>query len=218
MGLLLPGQDMCNRFSLELATGRCAKPPAIPFLLADLRKKPWAASQNSHIRALGDWAVLRKSHKRPSGAELSFQSWAAYIARFILDGGLSSAWDTFGGLSAMLSHFGDFASLAATGNPTIAQTYDSKLRAYADERQKFRKKEHEITKLLSDEDKRANRELRRDCNSDVAFAHRKQSHANKQTKGDMNNYDKGAKEHGGNIGQDRRGMAMANAFVRNPGE
>ena len=52
-GFLLPDQDMCNHFSFELAKGRCEKPPMIPFVLAELRKKHWIPSQDAHIRALG---------------------------------------------------------------------------------------------------------------------------------------------------------------------
>ena len=76
-GFLLPDQDMCNRFSFELAMGRCKKPPTIPFALSELHKKPCIPIQDAHIRSLEAWKVLQKSHKKPSGVELIFQSWAA---------------------------------------------------------------------------------------------------------------------------------------------
>ena len=39
-GMLLPGQDMCNRFSFELAKGACKKPPIAPFTLGGSMRNP----------------------------------------------------------------------------------------------------------------------------------------------------------------------------------
>ena len=75
---------MRNHFIFELAMGRCVKHPTIPFALADVQENPRFPSQDAHLRAQGDWGVHRQSRKRPSGLELSFQSRAAYVVRFIL--------------------------------------------------------------------------------------------------------------------------------------
>ena len=73
-GFLLLGQDMCNRFSFELAKGMRKKLPMLPFVPAELRKKPWIPSRDERPRALEAWKVLQKPHKRHSGLELRFQS------------------------------------------------------------------------------------------------------------------------------------------------
>ena len=128
-GFLLPDQEMRNRFSFALAKGWHGKPPTMPFVIDEIRKKPWMPSQEAHLRAPGSWKALRKSRKRPSGMEFSFQSWAAYIPRFIPSGDICSSCDTIGGLAAQLAHFGTVLNLAVTENATIDQTYDNRLRA-----------------------------------------------------------------------------------------
>ena len=91
--------------------------------------------------------------------ELGFQGWITYNLRFILDGDLCGAWDTFGGLSAQI-----------TENATIAQTYDSKIRTYAQELSKFRQREKDIIDLLMDEDQRIKRDTLRGCGATQSFS------------------------------------------------
>ena len=125
--------------------------------------------QGARLRAPEAWKARQKPHKRHSGLELSSQSWTTYNLRFIIAGDLCSAWDTFGGLAAQSTHFGTVLNLAVAENASLAQTYDNKLRAYADELSKFLQKEREITKLLSEEDQRPEREVLRDCNAKEPF-------------------------------------------------
>ena len=99
-------------------------------------------------------------------------------------GDLCSALETFGGMAAQLTHFGTVLNLAVAENATIAQTYDCKLRAYADELSKFRQKEGEIIQLLSEEDQRIKREVIRDCNATIPFGKKKQFPPNNGGKGD----------------------------------
>ena len=136
-GLLLPGQDAFDRFSFDLAKGRCGKPPIILFATAELHKKPWMPDESFHSMALAAWKTMRKNHKRPSKLELGFQAWVAYNIRFVMDGDFASAWETFGCISMQLIHMGAVLHLAITENATIAMTYDAKVRTYAHEMSEF---------------------------------------------------------------------------------
>ena len=80
--------------------------------------------------------------------------------------------------------------MAVTENATIAQIYDAKLRTYANELSKFRQKENDIIKLLSDENQRIKREVLRDCNATIPFVKKKQFHPNKNGKCGKTNSDK----------------------------
>ena len=170
-GLFLPDQDACNFFSFELAKGRCKKPPMIPFVVGDMSLKPWMPNESAHARAMEGWINLQASHKRPSGTAVSFQAWIAYSLRFILAGDLTSAWKTFGGLAAQLTHLGTVLNIATLENATIAMTYDTKVRFYANELSKTREKDKEIVALLMGEDQRLKREALRDCGFTQTFAH-----------------------------------------------
>ena len=169
-GLLLPDQDACNYFSFELAKGKCKTPPIIPFVIADLSKKPWLPAESSHARALESWKSQNKNHKRPSKLELGFQAFITYNLRFILAGDLASAWNTFGGIAMQLTHLGTVLNLAITENATIAMTYDNKIRTYANELSKFRSREEDIINLLKEEDQRIKRETIKECGSTNTFA------------------------------------------------
>ena len=170
-GLLLPDQDACNFFSFELAKGRCKKPPMVPFVVGEMSLKPWMPNESAHVRAMEGWVSLQKTHKRPSNTTVSFQAWITYSLRFILAGDLASAWKTFGGLAAQLSHLGTVLNIATLENATIAMTYDMKVRHYANELSKMREKDSEIIALLLNEDQRLKREALRDCGFTQTFAH-----------------------------------------------
>ena len=73
--------------------------------------------------------------------------------------------------------------MAVAENATIAQTYDDKLRAYADEISKFRHKDNEITKLLNEEDRRIQREALRDCDAEIPFVPKRHPLRTKDRKG-----------------------------------
>ena len=164
-------------------------------------------SQDAHLRSLGEWKVMQKPHRRPSWRELSFHPWATYSVRFILAGDLRSEWDTFGGLAAQLARFGTSMNLTVDGADTIEQTYDTRLRACADELSKFRQKKRGITKLLSEGDRRIKREVIRDCNISITFAPRRHPHANIFPKGDKTAYEKPTQWPGGNKSNARRAPA-----------
>ena len=168
-GLILPGQDACNHCSFERAKGRCKTHPIAPFALAEFRKKPWMAAESSHTRALGLWETMNKNHKRHSELELGFQAWAAYNLRFILAGGLASAWEIFGEIAMRPTHLGTVLNFPITENAPIAMTYDAKVRACANELSKLRTREKEITNLLKEEDRRIKREVRRECGPTKTF-------------------------------------------------
>ena len=170
-GLLLPDQDTCNFFSFELAKGRCKKPPMVPFVVGDMSLKPWMPNESAHTRAMEGWISLQRTHKRPSSTAVSFQAWISYSLRFILAGDLASAWKTFGGIAAQLSHLGTVLNIATLENATIAMTYDAKVRHHAHELSKMREKDSEIIALLLNEDQRLKRETLRDCGFTQTFDH-----------------------------------------------
>ena len=170
-GLLLPDQDACNFFSFELAKGHCEEPPIAPFVIGGMALKPWAPSEPSHLRALEGWIVLQKPRKRPSTHAISFQSWITYSMRFILVGDLTSAWKTFGGISAQLTHIGAVLNIATLENVTIAMTYDAKIRFRANDLSKFRERGSDIIALLMQEDQAIKRETLRGCGFTQTFAH-----------------------------------------------
>ena len=93
--------------------------------------------------------------------------------------------------------------MAVTENATIAQTYDTKVRNYANELSKFRQRETEIIKLLNEEDQRIKREVLRECQGTSTFVPKKQP-PNKGRKGDQGKDGKG-KHRKGDKGQGKGG-------------
>ena len=169
-GMLLPGQEMCSRFSFELANGAWGGTSDYPFCPGGIRKKPWVPQESPHTRALDAWRVLRKSHKRPSNCDMAFQAWITYSLRFILSGDLVSAWKTFGGIALQFTHLGNALQKAMAENATIAQLYDARVRTYADELSKFREREADIVNLLQGEGQRSKRDVLRECGIAQTFA------------------------------------------------
>ena len=215
--LFLPGQDACNFFSFELAKGRCKKPPITPFVEGDFAPKPWMPNEAAHLRAHEGWVALQKPHKRPSNLAISFQAWIAYSLRFILVGDLTSAWKTFGGIAAQLTHMGTVLSIATLENATIAITYDTKVRHRTHELSQLRERDSEIIALLTNEGRRLKRESLRDFGFAQTFAHiptqerkgnpgekparkgnNRKGNPNKHTKGKGNKNRKGRKQNGWN--------------------
>ena len=140
--------------------------------------KPWIPNEAAHIRSMGWWKSLRKTHKRHPNTEVSFQAWISYSIRFIRSGDITSAWKTFGGVADQLSHLGEVLNIATLENATIAMTYDAKVRTYAGELFKARDKDSEIIALLTNEDQRLKRETLRDC----GFAQTSECVPNKESK------------------------------------
>ena len=171
-----------GHFSFDLAKGRRDKHPTIPFVLAELRKNIGFAARTHTYEHSEPGKPPRKSHRRPSGLELSSQSWGAYNIRFVLAGDIWSAWDTFGCLAAQVAHFGTVLNLDVDENATTTQTCDNILRDHAGELSKFRQKEHEITKLLIEEGRWIKREVLRDFNAATEFAPKKKHHPKKGKK------------------------------------
>ena len=169
---LLPDQDACDRFSFEMAKGRCETPPNALPRYPNSTKKRRAPAESSHTRALGAWATMNKNRKRPSKLERGPHAWIAYNIRFILAGDLASAWETFGGVAMQLTHLGTSPNLAIAENATIAITYDAKVRTYANELSKFRTREKETTNLLKEEGRRVKRIVLRECGSTATFSPR----------------------------------------------
>ena len=89
-------------------------------------------------RLVGD---LQKTRKRPSSIELGFQALVAYALRFIMEGDLCGTRATLGGVEAQMAHLGTGMSLAVAENATLSHVYESKIRTYAQELPKFRKRE-----------------------------------------------------------------------------
>ena len=141
-------------------------------------------NESAHLRAHDGWKALQKTHKRPPNLEISFQSRSAYSLRFILAGDLTSAWKTFGGLSAQLTHLGAVLNIATLENATIAMAHDSKIWTYANELSKFRERDNDIITLLTSEYQRIKRENLRDCGCAQTFARapttERKGQANKQ--------------------------------------
>ena len=152
--------------------------------------KPWMPNESAHLRAHEGWITLQKTHKRPSNFGTSFQAWIAYSLRFILAGDLTSAWKTFGGLSAQLTHMGTALNIATLENATIAMTYDQKIRFRANELSRCMEKDNEIISLLLNEDQLIKRETLRGCGFTQTFAHIP-SHGKK---GGQKGSDKGTKK------------------------
>lgn len=198
--LLLPGQDESNFSRFELANGRCKKHPITPFLVAEMSQKPWMPNGQIHSKALGGWEILQKTHKRPSSLDIGSQAAIAYNIRFVLAGDLAQAWQTFGGLSAQLTHLGTVMNLAIAENATIAQTYDRMIRQHANELSKFRGREKDIIKLLYAEDQRIKRDTIRERGGATTFAPR-----TKGPKGKGKDKDKDPKGKGKGNGKDPKG-------------
>ena len=167
--MLLPGQDMRTHFSFELAKGARKKPPIILFAMGRIRKKPWVPQESAQTRALDTWMVPRNSHKRPSNFDLAVQARIPYSVRFILSGDLGSEWETFGGIGLQFTHLGIVHQMAVAENATVAQLYDGRVLAYADELSKSREWGADIIKLTQEGDQRIKRDVLRECGVAQAF-------------------------------------------------
>ena len=115
---------------------------------------------------------MNRNRKCPSKLELGFHAWISYNVRFIMDGDLASAWETFGGVAMQPTHLGAVLNLPIPENATIEMTYGQKIRTYADELSKFRTRKKDIIYLLKEEDRRIKSEVIRECGPTATFAHR----------------------------------------------
>ena len=122
-GLIAPGQEMVNRFTLETTKDQQKRPSYRPYVFLDLPKEPWRPFYPAHAKSSDGWRTLNSSHKRPSPLDISVQAWAFYNFRFFSAGGLAGEWAPFGGMSAQLAHLGLLLNMSAVGNSTIAMTY-----------------------------------------------------------------------------------------------
>ena len=106
----------------------------------------------------------------------SLQAWALYNLRFIIAGGFSGAWRTFGGISAQLTHFGLILNIAEVENSTIAMGYGENFRLEAAQMARMRADEMEWAKYLSQEDEIIKKNALRDLGHTASTHqhHRKQ--------------------------------------------
>ena len=130
-GLLDPGQEMVNHFTLEITKALQKRPTYRPYVIPDLSKEPWRPFYPAHAKALEGWRTLNSSHKKPPPLDLSFQAWSFYNLRFLLAGDLAGAWAPFGGIAAQLSHLGLLLNMSVVENATIAMTYAKYFREQA---------------------------------------------------------------------------------------
>ena len=124
--LLIPEQDMANFFSAELERGRIARPPYVPYLVADaLSPHPWLPSDETHARALDKWQAERRTfHRNAENQDLPLGQFALRRLIFIRAGDLTDAWAEFGGITAQLSHIAVVLGLSITDKAGVAVTYD----------------------------------------------------------------------------------------------
>ena len=151
-GLLAPGQEMVNHFTLEIAKAKQKRPAYHPYVIPDLSKEPWRPFYPAHAKALESWKALNGSHKKPSPMDLSFQSWVFYNPRFLLAGDLAGCWAPFGGMSAQLTHFGLILNMAVLENATISMAYAKQFREQASHLARQRTTAVDWPQFLDEED------------------------------------------------------------------
>ena len=127
-GLLVPGQDMVNHFTIELTRGQHVAPSYTPSATGDMAAEPWMPKDPVFPRSQGRWEKMQASHKRPSGQPISFQQYMLNYLRLVLAGDLAGAWASFGGLSAQMTHLGTLLAIASTENAMTAMAYDRAVR------------------------------------------------------------------------------------------
>ena len=145
--------------SLEIAKGELLFPPAYPYVVPDLSKKPWAIQEPPHISALDAWQKLQKSHKRPGCQALSINQWILYNLRYILDGDLAGAWAPLGGLSSQFNHVGIVLDLAVTAHAGVSLAYDLQVGNMAKQMAETDREKNKVEGLLSE----LNQEIENNC-------------------------------------------------------
>ena len=79
-GVLVPGQDVVNHFTIELARRRNEIPAYTHFVAGVLREDLWMPSDPPFVRAHENWKQLQTSHKRPRTIRSRFRSSSSIIS------------------------------------------------------------------------------------------------------------------------------------------
>ena len=140
---------MVNLFTKEFALAGKKGPPFIPFVVPDIRKKPWRVPLASHERANKAWVDSTSTKIKDSPQQVSLHAWLLYTLRYIFTGDLSDSWYAFGGLSAQLNHLSVVLHLAVSENATLAIHYDRELRLHLQRLSRSRDAEVEYYQILS---------------------------------------------------------------------
>ena len=124
---LKPDQDMVNLFTKEFSIASKKGPPYTPFVVPELRKKPWCVPLVSHERANKAWRYSASTKIKDSPQKVRLQAWLLYTIRYIFTGDISDRWCAFGGLSAQLNHLSVALHLAVAENATLSIHYGREL-------------------------------------------------------------------------------------------
>ena len=127
-GILIPGQEMVNFFTNELARGQKGVPAYTPFVTCDLTSEPWVPLGPASPRSHDQWKRLQTTHKRQTDQPMSFQLFTLNYIRFAFAGDLAGAWEEFGGLAAQWFHLGPLLGIATTENAMAAIAYGRSVR------------------------------------------------------------------------------------------
>ena len=127
-GVLVPGQEMANRFTIDLARELGELPPYTPFATGGLSSDNWVPTEPAFTRSHDIWEKMQESHKRSSAQPMSFRLFVLTYMRCAFAGDIAGAWQDCGGLAAQLTHLGALLSTAATENSMAAMAYDRSIR------------------------------------------------------------------------------------------
>ena len=123
-GILHTDQEMSDWVTKELAKAKHKGPPFGPCLVATLDAFPCLPQSADHLTALASWVAQSKQGTLAFlPQEVSLQFFRLYHLLFLIASALFRASDSFGGLSAKLSHLGTALSLAITEHIGIALSY-----------------------------------------------------------------------------------------------
>ena len=177
-GPLLPGKDMCIRFSFELAKGPCGKHPISLFVLGEMRKPlgppphthPPTPPRNHRVRAPatnGRFPGNRIGYMRSATSHFNHGS------RIPPDSSWPATSHPHGELSAVWLYNACIwelpPNLTIAENATIAQLND-RISTRSDESSKFREREADVIKILQEEGRRIKRDDSRERGVSHPFA------------------------------------------------
>ena len=163
-GLLAPVRDMTNFFSAELERGRAARPPYVPYVVADsLAAQPWLPADETHGRSLGKWqATQRTFHRHTGNQDLPLCQYVLHRLRYILAGDLTGARSEFGGLTAQLNHLAVVTGLSVSDHAGIAVAYDFRMHKAVQKMAKNRPTRTDYFEFLSNINKDIRADVLRD--------------------------------------------------------
>ena len=127
-GYVIPGQDMVNLFSIELARGRNETPPYTPFVAGAYRDRPWPPSAPDFARPRERCGKLQATRKRQTGQTSSFRICIWECIRFIYSCDMAGSWDCVGCLAGQLKHLWAALAIALADNVATAMVYGNTVR------------------------------------------------------------------------------------------